>query len=283
MGLEYLKITPEIMMKISAYDEQQQGRLVMAMIAYALGGEEPQFDGMEKFVWPTLKMDIDRCTASIEKQTANGTKGGRPSKTQAKPTETHGNPEKPTETQAKPNESLNTNTNTNTNTNNKKEDVVDTRATAADEEDGVIGIDGTDLSAKIQINAEVDALLRTYKLPEAVRGDLLDDIAAHGLEKVKRVLQEAAKSDTRGGLSLNFFRACLKNDGKPRGAPGGRPDNMQRHQYTPEQYRAMITDLDAEDDSGKPKGKDGDRLLRYSKDDRKATYSAAVLDFDEEG
>ena len=279
MGLDYLKITPEIMTKISAYDQEQQGRLMLAMIAYALDGVEPEFDGMEKFVWPTLKMDIDRCAASVEKQSANGSKGGRHGKSQTKPTETQKNPEKPTETQPKANESLNTNTNTNTN--NKKEDVVDTSATAADEEDGVIGIDGTDLSAEIQINAEVDALLRTYKLPEAVRGDLLDDIAAHGLEKVKRVMQEAAKSDTRGGLSLNFFRACLKNDGKPRGAPGGRPDNMQRHQYTPEQYRAMITDLDAEDDSGKPKGKDGDRLLRYSKNERKATYSAAVIDFDE--
>lgn len=279
MGLDYMKITPEIMTKISAYDQEQQGRLMLAMIAYALDGVEPEFDGMEKFVWPTLKMDIDRCAASVEKQSANGSKGGRPGKSQTKPNETQKNPEKPTETQPKANESLNTNTNTNTN--NKKEDVVDTRATAADEEDGVIGIDGTDLSAEIQINAEVDTILRTYKLPEAVRGDLLDDIAAHGLEKVKRVMQEAAKSDTRGGLSLNFFRACLKNDGKPRGAPGGRPDNMQRHQYTPEQYRAMITDLDAEDDSGKPKGKDGDRLLRYSKNERKATYSAAVIDFDE--
>lgn len=251
MGLEYLKITPEIMTKISAYDQEQQGRLMLAMIAYALDGVEPEFDGMEKFVWPTLKMDIDRCAASVEKQSANGSKGGRPGKSQTKPTETQKNPEKPTETQPKANESLNTNTNTNTNTNNKKEDVVDTRATAADEEDGVIGIDGTDLSAEIQINAEVDALLHTYKLPEAVRGDLLDDIAAHGLEKVKRVMQEAAKSDTRGGLSLNFFRACLKNDGKPRAAPGGRASQ-------------------------------GEQMMRYSAEERKKTYSAAVVDFDEE-
>ena len=121
MGLEYLKITPEIMTKISEYDQEQQGRLMLAMIAYALDGVEPEFDGMEKFVWPTLKMDIDRCAASVEKQSANGSKGGRPGKSQTKPTETQKNPEKPTETQPKANESLNTNTNTNTNTNNKEE------------------------------------------------------------------------------------------------------------------------------------------------------------------
>ena len=59
-------------------------------------------------------------------------------------------------------------------------------------------------------------------------------------------------------------------------------DVMQRHNYTPEQYRAMVTDLDAEDDSGKPKGKDGDRLLRYTKEERRKTYSAAELNLDEE-
>ena len=246
MGLEYLKVTPEIMMKISAYDQEQQGRIMLAMIAYALDGVEPEFDGVEKFVWATLKMDIDRCAASIEKQTANGSKGGRPAKSKHDNSETQKNLEKPTETQPKPNESLNSNTNTNINTNTKNE-VVCARATAA--EDGVIGIDGEDLSADIRNNAEVDVLLKKYRMPEAVRGDLLDDIAEHGLDKVKRVMQEAARSDTRGGLSLNFYRACLKNDGKQRAAPSGKGS--------------------------------GDQMLRYTPEERKKNYSAAVLDFDE--
>ena len=246
MGLEYLKVTPEIMMKISAYDQEQQGRIMLAMIAYALEGVEPEFDGVEKFVWATLKMDIDRCAASIEKQTANGSKGGRPAKSKHDNSETQKNPEKPTETQPKPNESLNSNTNTNINTNTNNV-VVCARAPAA--EDGVTGIDGEDLSADIRNNAEVDVLLKKYRMPEAVRGDLLDDIAEHGLEKVKRVMQEAARSDTRGGLSLNFYRACLKNDGKQRAAPSGKAS--------------------------------GDQMLRYTPEERKKNYSAAVLDFDE--
>lgn len=246
MGLEYLKVTPEIMEKISAYDQEQQGRIMLAMIAYALEGVEPEFDGVEKFIWATLKMDIDRCAASIEKQTANGSKGGRPAKSKHDNSETQKNPEKPTETQPKPSESLNSNTNTNINTNTNNV-VVCARATAA--EDGVIGIDGEDLSADIRNNAEVDVLLKKYRMPEAVRGDLLDDIAEHGLDKVKRVMQEAARSDTRGGLSLNFYRACLKNDGKQRAAPSGKGS--------------------------------GDQMLRYTPEERKKNYSAAVLDFDE--
>ena len=246
MGLEYLKVTPEIMEKISAYDQEQQGRIMLAMIAYALEGVEPDFDGVEKFIWATLKMDIDRCAASIEKQSTNGSKGGRPPKSKREDSETQKNPEKPTETQPKPSESLNSNTNTNINTNTKNE-VVCARATAADEP--VTGIDGADLSADIRNNAEVDVLLKKYRMPEAVRGDLLDDIAEHGLEKVKRVMQEAARSDTRGGLSLNFYRACLKNDGKQRAAPSGKAS--------------------------------GDQMLRYTPEERKKNYSAAVLDFDE--
>lgn len=246
MGLEYLKVTPEIMEKISAYDQEQQGRIMLAMIAYALDGVEPEFDGVEKFIWATLKMDIDRCAASIEKQSTNGSKGGRPPKSKHDNSETQKNPEKPTETQPKPSESLNSNTNTNINTNTNNV-VVCARATAADEP--VTGIDGEDLSADIRNNAEVDVLLKKYRMPEAVRGDLLDDIAEHGLDKVKRVMQEAARSDTRGGLSLNYYRACLKNDGKQRAAPSGKGS--------------------------------GDQMLRYTPEERKKNYSAAVLDFDE--
>lgn len=277
MGLEYLKITPEIMLKISAYDQEAQGRLVMAMIAYALNGDEPQFDGMEKFIWPVLKLDIDRCAASVEKQTANGSRGGRPPKTQQKHTETQQNPEKPSETQSKPNESLNSNTNTNINTNTKKEEEVCAREESAPTSATVEGIDGSDLSESIRLNAEVDALLATYKLSEAVRGDLLEDIETHGLDKVKRVMQEAARSDNRGGLSIRFIRACLASDGKPK--PDKSRGTFQRHNYTASDYKSMEVDLDA-DTSNVRKGKDGEMMQRYTVNERRKTWGAAVVDFD---
>lgn len=280
MGLEYLKITPEIMLKISAYDQEQQGRLVMAMIAYALTGEEPQFDGVEKFVWPTLKQDVDNCSAHVEKQKANGSRGGRPPKHENQD-KLNENPTKPNETQSKPNESLNTNTNTNTNTNSKKEDDVvsaHTRATAtAAPDEPVIAFDGSDMTEYIRRNEEADVLIRQYGMKERdreflladiekygidkvsaslalisqyginpnARSGLLTEIEKHGIEKIRRVTQDASEADKMNGLSLNYIRAFLANDGKP-------------------------------------KGKDGDRLLRYTKDERKATYSAAIVNFDDE-
>ena len=257
MGLEYLKITPEIMLKISAYDQEQQGRLVMAMIAYALHGEEPDFDGMEKFIWPVLKLDIDNCTNHVEKQKANGSRGGRPPKqeTQDKPSESQQNPAKPSETQDKPSESLNTNTNTNMNTNTKKEDVdvVDARARAnAATPACVEGIDGSDLSDAIALNAEVDVLLKKYRLAEYNRDALMDEIGKHGLDKVREVMKKAAASDNRGGLSIAYIRACLANDGKPKPVRASPAGNGSK-----------------------------DRMMRYSSEERKATYSAAVVDFDE--
>lgn len=124
---------------------------------------------------------------------------------------------------------------------------------SAPTDDVVEGIDGSDLSDAIKLNAEVDALLRQYKLSEAVRDGLMDEIANHGMEKVKRVMREAAESDTKGGLSLRFIRACLANDGK------AKPTRISQGS-----------------------AKACDSMLRYSPEERKKTYSAAILDFDDE-
>jgi hypothetical protein len=268
MGLEYLKITPEIMLKISAYDAEAQGRLVMAMIAYALNGEEPEFEGMEKFIWPVLKLDIDRCAASIEKQAANGSRGGRPrqsqtkqDESQSKPSESQKNPEKPNETQSKPSESLNSNTNSNSNSNTNNQEEEEERAcareeatasAAAGEDKAIIGIDGTDLSAAMADYDRAGELVSRYKLPDTdqSREALLMDAGVHGWVKVEKALKDAANGNSRAMLSVNFYRAVLKNQGKPRGSQGAAPS--------------------------------GDTMMRYSADERKATYSAAIVDFDDD-
>lgn len=270
MGLEYLKITPEIMLKISAYEEEAQGRLMLAMIAYALEGREPAFDGLEKFIWPTLKMDIDRCAASIEKQAANGSRGGRPRQSHAKQEETQTqdresqrNPEKPKETQTQARESLNTNTNNNSNTNNQEEDEEERAcargeaapAAAADEQ--VIGIDGTDLSGAMADYDRAGELVSRFKLPDndISRGAIIEDAGRVGWERVEKALTEAANANSRPMLSINFYRAVLKNEGKPREAGGGRSEKN---------------------------GANREMMLRYTPEERREAYSAAILDFDKE-
>lgn len=265
MGLEYLQIWADMEELFQPYDDAQRGRLIMAMMAYAYRGEEPEFTGVEKFIWPVLRQYIDRCAQSVEAKKAAGSKGGKGSKAE-KRAQADGSNAKQSEAEASKanqNEADGSESKQNAHTKYQYHDQYHTHdhdhkeecnAHAREGEPSsttVEGIDGSDLAESIRLNTEVDALLMTYKLSEAVRGDLLEDIEKHGLEKVKRVMQEAARSDNRGGLSIRFIRACLASDGKikpSRAAPSATHDpHMQR--YTPEE--------------------------------RKATYSAAVLDFDE--
>lgn len=259
MGLEYLQIWADMEELFEPYDDAQRGRLIMAMMAYAYRGEEPQFTGVEKFIWPVLRQHIDRCAQNVEAKKAAGSKGGKGAKadkqtkaeeSSAKQTEAESSKAKQTESDAsesKQNAHTHTQYHTHTHDHNHVEECNTRVSTTTTTTDDVIGIDGSDLSDAIALNAEVDALLRQYKLSEAVRDGLLNEIAQHGLDKVKRVMQDAAESDTKGGLSLKFIRACLANDGKLKKVKGGGKDIMQRHSYTPDQYKSMVTDLDEVD------------------------------------
>lgn len=267
MGLEYLQLWADMEEYFQPFSDDQRGRLIMAMMAYAYRGEEPGFDGVEKFIWPVLKKHIDRCAQSIEAKKAAGSKGGKgtkadkqtePDESSAKQTEAKASKTKQTEagaseskqnahTQYQYHDQYHTHEH-----NHVEECNARARDTASTTADDVIGFDGSDLSEAMALNAEVDALLRHYKLSDAVRDGLLDEIAQHGLDKVRRVMQDAAESDTKGGLSLKFIRACLANDGKPkpaRASPGQHKDTMMR--YTPEErkktYSASILDFDKED------------------------------------
>lgn len=96
--MNYLKIWTSFREVIDPLNDGERGRLFTAMLEYAELGTLPEFKGNERFIWPSAKQAIDRARAESEKQTANGSKGGRPRSAQNKPTETQQNPTKPTET-----------------------------------------------------------------------------------------------------------------------------------------------------------------------------------------
>ena len=95
--MEYLKIWVSFAEIIEPLNDSERGRLFTAMLLYADCGQLPDFKGNERYIWPMAKQAIDRTRAESDKQTANGSKGGRPRKNPEKPTETQQNPEKPTE------------------------------------------------------------------------------------------------------------------------------------------------------------------------------------------
>ena len=78
MALTYLKIFADMEETLSLYSDEERGRLLSAMMAYSFRGEEPEFTGAERFVWPMLRNHIDSCENRSEKMKANGKCGGRP-------------------------------------------------------------------------------------------------------------------------------------------------------------------------------------------------------------
>ncbi len=63
---------------------EERGRLLTAMLDYAHNRQEPTFTGNERYIWPSIRQqlqrDIDTYTQRVRVGTLNGKKGGRPKK-----------------------------------------------------------------------------------------------------------------------------------------------------------------------------------------------------------
>ena len=100
--MDYLKIWVSFLEVIDPLNDGERGRLFTAMLEYAKTGTMPEFKGNERFIWPMVKQTMDRQRAESERLTVNGSKGGRPKKTnenQQKPNETSEKQQEPTESQ----------------------------------------------------------------------------------------------------------------------------------------------------------------------------------------
>lgn len=81
-GMNHVCLYVSYSESFAPYSDEEVGRMVRAMLTYTATGEIPLFDGNERFIWPTIKAQIDRDEAAYqercEKNRANGAKGGRP-------------------------------------------------------------------------------------------------------------------------------------------------------------------------------------------------------------
>lgn len=92
---EYIKLWLSYECYFEPYSDVEVGRLVRAMIKYKSSGEEPGFNGNERYIWPAIRREIDEASAAQEAKAnanrENGKKGGRPKKTEG----LKNNPENP--------------------------------------------------------------------------------------------------------------------------------------------------------------------------------------------
>lgn len=58
--MKYLKVFTDFAAAVTQLSDAETGRLFRAMLSYAETGLEPTFNGNERFVWPTAKMNIDK-------------------------------------------------------------------------------------------------------------------------------------------------------------------------------------------------------------------------------
>lgn len=87
--MKYLKVFTDFADAMEELGDTERGRLFTAMLKYAETGAAPDFRGNERFIWPVAKLQIDRMAAECEGRAKtsreNGSKGGRPKKTQGNP------------------------------------------------------------------------------------------------------------------------------------------------------------------------------------------------------
>lgn len=87
--MKYLKVFTDFADAMEELGDAERGRLFTAMLKYAETGAAPDFRGNERFIWPVAKLQIDRMAAECEGKAKtsreNGSKGGRPKKTQGNP------------------------------------------------------------------------------------------------------------------------------------------------------------------------------------------------------
>lgn len=83
MAFDYIPLWDRYKALFEAMEFEEIGRLVVAMQDYK-DGKEPTIVGNERFIWPSVRNDIDAARASYDetcrKQRENGAKGGRPKK-----------------------------------------------------------------------------------------------------------------------------------------------------------------------------------------------------------
>ena len=75
--------------------------------------------------------------------------------------------------------------------------------------------EGRELIDRIANIQRADGLIRRFRLTdsEATLDALLEDADAHGFDVLEAALKKASESDNRGGISVNFYRAILRDNG----------------------------------------------------------------------
>lgn len=72
MALAYLQIFADKAELLEPFDDAERGRLLSAMLSYALHDVEPVLTGNERYIWPVFRQMIDQSKAALQSKQAGG-------------------------------------------------------------------------------------------------------------------------------------------------------------------------------------------------------------------
>lgn len=252
--MKYLKVFTDFASSLEPLGDAECGRLFKAMLEYARTGQEPDFRGNERFIWPTAKQSIDRDSETYRRKVDAALKAT----------------EKRYRTQMYDNVQKETSTCDNAQDKDKEKDKDDARTRAGSskgreaprDEDTVKRYrkpeacdppqgegagrskgreaprdEDSGITAPLLNEEEADRLGTEYTRNMQTLLAALEDVgmkptarneqeaealmAQYGTEKVLAAIDTAAEHDNRGGISWAYLRRILE-DG-PRQSAAGKP------------------------------------------------------------
>ena len=250
--MKYLKVFTDFASSLEPLGDAECGRLFKAMLEYARTGQEPDFRGNERFIWPTAKQSIDRDSETYRRKVDAALKATE----KRYRTQMYDNVQKETSTcdNAQDNDKDKNNARTRAGSSKgreapraedsvkryRKPEACDPpqgegagrskgREAPRDEDSGI--------TAPLLSEEEADRLGAEYTRNMQTLLAALEDVgmkptarneqaaealmAQYGTEKVLAAIDTAAEHDNRGGVSWAYLRRILE-DG-PRQSAAGKP------------------------------------------------------------
>ena len=252
--MKYLKVFTDFASSLEPLGDAECGRLFKAMLEYARTGQEPDFRGNERFIWPTAKQSIDRDSETYRRKVDAALKATE----KRYRTQTYDNVQKETSTcdnaQDNDNDNDNDKNNARTRAGSSKgreapraEDTVKRyrKPEACDPPQGegagrskgreAPRAEDSGITAPLLSEEEADRLGAEYTRNMQTLLAALEDVgmkptarneqaaealmAQYGTEKVLAAIDTAAEHDNRGGVSWAYLRRILE-DGQRQSAAG---------------------------------------------------------------
>ena len=95
--MKYLKLFTNFRQTLGELQDDEVGRLFLAMLKYAEDGSEPVLQGNERFVWGAATLHMDMARKYSDKQAELGRSGGQSNQSKSKRTEANQSESKRTE------------------------------------------------------------------------------------------------------------------------------------------------------------------------------------------